>query len=303
MDPMTVPASAPTTGAELIALLASGHPAAPVLAISSVATGADVVKDLFADGDLAVTSLVMDGGGPMWNPSPNDGAVASLERLLESVEPGSLVFADPLHDYDTARLSLERTLEKVRDDGWLVVHDCLSYPWQMSERQHAFEWAGATAVAFRDVAMASGRPWFVVDADFGLGVIGPKGLMIEAAVQPALERKWSTATTQGRVRLVKRQGDLLMRSVDPTAVAALLGSLQSDGVGVLPHRTARELRRIRRHRRILGVQHLPMRATSTAFFLAIRHKQQLGPLGPRLVPVLKRWRHRFDLNHRSALAS
>ena len=290
----------PTTGAELIALLASGSPAAQVLAVCSVATGADVVNALVADQGVTLTSLVMDGGGPMWDPDHGDGAVASLERLLGTVDPSALVFADPLHDYETARPSLQLVLAKVRDDGWLVVHDCLSYPWQMSRRQHCFEWAGATAAAFRDVAMASGRPWFVVDTDFGLGVIGPVGATITVAAQPALERRWGAAQVQGRVRLVRRHGDLLMRSINPVAVRDLLDALRSGGVGVLPQRTTGELRRIRRQRRILGVRHVPMRASSTALFLAIRHKQRLGPLGPRLVPLLGRWKLRFDLNRRPA---
>lgn len=291
--------AAPATGAALIALLASGHRSAPVLALSSDATGADVVADLIADDGLEVTSLVMDGGGPQWEPDRHEEAVASLRRLLEPVEPFAYVFADPLHDYATARPSLELALARVRPDGWLVVHDCLSYPWRMSRRQHAFEWAGATAAAFRDVAMASGRPWFVVDADSGLGVIGPAGRSIVVDDDPALEHRWRSRSPQGRVRLVKRHGDLLMRSVQPEEVHPVLDALRSDGVAALPRRTARELRQLRRQRSLLGVRHLPMRATSTAFFPTIRHKQRLGPLGPRLVTVLRGWKHRFDLNRRA----
>lgn len=290
----------PMTGATLIAARVEFRPAAPLLTISSEATGVDVVANIIQEQGAAVTSVVMKGGGPAWRPGRDRGAVESLAKLLAPLPRFEIVFADPLHDHATAGASLTLALEAVTPDGWLVVHDCLGPPWLMTTRQRGIEWVGATSVAFRDVAVASGRPWFVVDADFGLGVLAPKDAELRVHDDPSLERRWRRRSPSGRLRLARRHGDILMRSIERRHVIPLLTALEAGEAFTLPTRRPAALRRIRRQRRLLGIHRLPMRVTSRALYMAYRYEERLGTYGPRLLPRLRRWRRRYD---RSVLVS
>lgn len=88
------------------------------------------------------------------------------------------VFVDPWHTYDSSIRVLELGLTMLTPGGWLVAHDCLPRDIGLvtpEPREDGSGWCGETWRAFADIAynLPSGSRVFIIDSDFGIGVIQP----------------------------------------------------------------------------------------------------------------------------------
>ena len=89
-----------------------------------------------------------------------------------------LIFIDGLHLYEQAYRDIINSLNSLTDRGLIIVHDC-NPPSEWHQREHNFkgQWNGTTWKAFVKIRCErSDLRSFVVDTDWGVGVINPKGV-------------------------------------------------------------------------------------------------------------------------------
>lgn len=89
--------------------------------------------------------------------------------------PYQLTFVDPYHSYESSYQALKLALESTQE-GWVVVHDCFPRYEIASENWTRGEWSGSTYAAFVDLMRNEfeSRLWFVINSDYGIGVVGPE---------------------------------------------------------------------------------------------------------------------------------
>jgi len=111
---------------------------------------------------------------------PDAACHASLAELTEHIRVVGLrpdiLFVDPWHSYEDSSEVIQLGFDFIRPGGVLVVHDChpphraLTIERPLHPRSW---WCGATWRAFLD--FTGGLPpecdWYVVDSDFGMGVV------------------------------------------------------------------------------------------------------------------------------------
>jgi hypothetical protein len=126
-----------------------------------------------------------------------------------------IAFVDPYHSYPDSIAALELADSRLADDGWMVVHDCFP-PYELANPDYQDgPWCGQTFAAFRDLSAASGRDWFVLDADYGLGVLGPRfsaGLIVDP-IRVDTETLWLGSDPPSRRELLQAHGRELLRVV------------------------------------------------------------------------------------------
>jgi hypothetical protein len=156
---------------------------------------------------------------------PIDQVAAELNRLA----PFEIAFVDPYHSYADSMAALALADSRLEDGGWMVVHDCFP-PFDLTcDVYRAGLWCGHTFSAFRDFCTGSERAWFVVDADYGLGVLGPKGSarLIVDPFSLDLEVTWRGSDHASRRELLEARGRELLRvlpaALSETVVARIIG--------------------------------------------------------------------------------
>lgn len=136
-------------------------------------------------------------------------------------------FVDPYHSYEESCLAIEESLSCLNDNGWMVLHDCFP-PYELTaDSYQEGAWCGSTYAAFRDVAVRGNRAWFVIDSDFGLGVLGPKNSagIIDDAIDASLASAWKISDMQKKRELLKTNGRELMRVISPDKMGVVLDRL------------------------------------------------------------------------------
>lgn len=140
-----------------------------VVALTAETTGNPALQAL----DLSLPQLFVS----VQLPGVEHGTTAEkpAEVSLESlglVGNIDLVMADPHHTYQASVAGVIDGLKLLRAGGVMLVHDCLPPPDLMDPEFQQGSWCGESYAAFRDVCRAFGLPWFTIDADFGIGVVG-----------------------------------------------------------------------------------------------------------------------------------
>lgn len=145
-----------------------------------------------------------------------DGSRYRFRKLVDGLRKTGLrfdlVFVDPYHDYEYSEQTLACALAMATPEATILCHDCLPNPDHTSPTYVPGCWCGVTFAAFRDVALYwQNRSWRVIDADMGIGVIGP---WRETPQQPDLsdlDRQWYNADVLGKIELYRQRGRELMR--------------------------------------------------------------------------------------------
>ncbi|MBI5156600.1 MAG: hypothetical protein HZA58_01155 [Acidimicrobiia bacterium] len=215
-------------GHELLRDLAAATNAKRCLIVTSEDTGNPFLANLrIARFETLVSlqygDLAQDGSASRYRPI---GQVAREARRLGQFD---VAFLDPFHTYRSSLAALRRIGRSTRRHGWMVVHDCYPPYDYSSDTFRPGPWCGSTYAAFRDVAMPSDRAWFVVDDDYGLGVLGPlkTGHLIRHVLPAELARRWARADIDGKRDLLRDHGPQLMRLVEPARVGGLLASVMA----------------------------------------------------------------------------
>lgn len=208
---------------DLVNLVAEGTRAKRCLALTARTTGNPALRGIFVEKFETFVSIQYD---PDLVGRPRGDWYRSLDQSAQEIaglEPFDLAFVDPFHSYRSSIRALDIVARRTRPTGWIIVHDCLPPHALTTPRFVPGHWCGSTYAAFRDFAARGERAWFVVDTDFGLGVLGPEGTKSRISdVAPAeLLREWNAADLEGRRALLRTDGATIMRAL-PSAVATNL---------------------------------------------------------------------------------
>jgi len=85
-----------------------------------------------------------------------------------------LLFLDSWHTYEDSLGILEIGIRLAKPNSIILVHDCLSLSSSLSSDYVPGAWSGVTCFVFREFAKTLNREWFVLDSDYGVGVLGPE---------------------------------------------------------------------------------------------------------------------------------
>lgn len=126
-----------------------------------------------------------------------------------------VAFVDPFHSYEESLRAIRESLACLDDAGWMVLHDCFPPHALTGNDYQPGDWCGFTYAAFRDAASSGDRAWFVVDSDYGLGVLGPKNSfpLVDDGIDATLASAWASASLEGKRELFKTSGRQLLRVI------------------------------------------------------------------------------------------
>jgi len=151
------------------------------------------------------------------------GAGSDFASALERF-PGSfdLVLVDPFHDYADSIDVLTAAIQLAGDDGMVLVHDCMPPRKYVADVFRPGPWAGMTFAAFRDLAPHTGREWFVVASEMGIGVLGP-----QVGAQPTTaDLEWDALTKVGKIAAYVKDPESVMKAVEIDAVPDALAAVE-----------------------------------------------------------------------------
>lgn len=168
-------------------------------------------------------------GGPEIDELARLRSLEVVAREARRLGQFDVAFMDPHHTYRSSVAAFRHVGRRTRRSGWLIAHDCYP-PYELAAetiRPGQGAWCGSTYAAFRDVALPSGRAWFVVDDDYGLGVLGPKntGHLIRQDTPAALAAQWRRADIDAKRELLRESGAQLMRAVPAERVGDMMARL------------------------------------------------------------------------------
>jgi len=209
---------------ELLATVATLTEATRCVVLTSSRTGNPFLGNLAIGRFQTLVSLQYDGG-PDLPAEPLQGLEVVI-RDAQRVGQFDIGFLDPLHSYALSLAAFRAIAGRIKR-GWLIAHDC-NPPYELSAEQYQTgAWCGSTYAAFRDFATASDRAWFVVDDDYGLGVMGPRktGRLVHHGLAPELAERWGRANITTKRELFKEHGPQLMRLVSPDRAEEILTRL------------------------------------------------------------------------------
>ncbi len=143
---------------------------------------------------------------------------------VRALAPYDLTFVDPFHSYKSSLEALKLSLETTT--GWVLVHDCLP-TYELAEPTEVVgAWCGTTYEAITDLMRdpQNTRAWFIIDSDFGIGVMGPENSahLISDAVTSDEVANWFALSTEARRELLKNENLNLFRPVHADRVAQLM---------------------------------------------------------------------------------
>lgn len=144
-----------------------------VLALTSFGTGTPGLKGI--DVSRAGTFVSLRHAHPGMPETSEYLDVAALDRKLHEIGMMfDVIFVDPFHTFEASFELLTVALNHASTRAVIVVHDCMPFDVSLSTEPVDVDWSGVTFAAFRSFVESLNRNWFVVDDDFGLGVIGPE---------------------------------------------------------------------------------------------------------------------------------
>ena len=202
-----------------------------VAAITSVITGTNFLTHL--DHRLAHTFVSLRYTLPEIEEKSDEprltsrwqggGAGSDLESALERLAGAfDLVLVDPYHDYADSIDVISAAIRLAGDDGMVLVHDCMPQRKYVADVFRPGPWAGMTFAAFRDLAPQTGREWFVVASEMGIGVLGP-----QVGAQPtAADLEWAALSKVAKVAAYVGDPRAVMNAVDIDAVPEALAALE-----------------------------------------------------------------------------
>jgi hypothetical protein len=138
-----------------------------------------------------------------------------------------IVFVDPIHTFQDSTFLLEVALKYARPSTLVYVHDCMPFGVSLSQDFLEGAWGGVTYAAFRQFVDSLDRDWFVVDSDFGIGVIGPvvpDGSMRTSITGEESTLGWSLEELSAAFSTSPRK---LMRAISPLDATVALEKLNS----------------------------------------------------------------------------
>lgn len=217
------------TAPDLIHRIARTTRARRFVALSSDSTGIPALGAIEPHAFEVLISMRYSAAGSNAPSTKAFRDIAAVITDLCALGPFDLAFVDPFDSYRESLAALQGLLPCLHRSGWLVVHDCLPPPDLSGEQYVDGPWCGSTYAAFRDVAVSSGRGWFVVDADYGLGVMTPEGTnhLVSRASPARLDTRWALADLEQRRALLAEYAVDLMRVVRPEQVGELLWRMPS----------------------------------------------------------------------------
>jgi hypothetical protein len=234
---------------ELLHAIASLSAARRCLIVTTGTTGHPTLNGISLarfDNLHSVRIGALDGGT---SPNRDYASPDKVAAELDALAVFDIAFVDPHHSYADSMRGLALAEARVADAGWLIVHDCFP-PYELTgETFQADQWCGQTFSAFRDFATAGSRAWFVVDGDFGLGVLGPRGsaAKVHDRIDAETESLWREANPQARRDLLATSGRALLRVAPAELAEDLVSRIIGGGAFAMPgaeeFRPARRLRR------------------------------------------------------------
>jgi hypothetical protein len=245
---------------EIVNFLGEVHGFKRFLEISTATTGAR-----FGDADKRNFELVhrlaynipagFDDGLPIDFRSETLDIKSCVVQMQQSAQRYDIILLDPYHDYQSSWRDIETAFRLLRDDGVLVVHDCLP-PSGGDLISPAFvpgAWCGLTFVAYVDFRMTHDVVFQTVDCDFGCGVIAKtrRG----DGFPNALRAAWSVArhNPERALKLLRNESDALLHLATPhrfldayVAAAPAAVAAARRGLDAEPRRSMGLLRSARR---------------------------------------------------------
>lgn len=156
----------------------------------------------------------------------HQGLLGALS-CMRKIGSFDIAFVDPYHSYEESSLAIRESISCLCDTGWMVLHDCFP-PYRLTgDDYRAGDWCGSTYAAFRDAASSGDRAWFVVDSDYGLGVLGPKNSfpLVDDGIDAALASAWESASLEGKRELFAAHGHVLLRVIPEDRAEAVVSRL------------------------------------------------------------------------------
>jgi hypothetical protein len=148
-----------------------------------------------------------------------------VSTRVKSLGPFDITFVDPFHSYTSSLEALALAID-TSPTGWIVVHDCLPTFVIAGDDEIDGEWSGSTFAAFQDLMRRQyrDRAWFIVDSDFGIGVIAPIGTaqFIEDSVSKNEVETWLSANLEDKRRFLLENSRPLFRAIEPVALHTVL---------------------------------------------------------------------------------
>lgn len=161
----------PSTVADVINLLLPDFPS--VAAITTATTGTPGVAGMNPSLIKSFRSYKY-----MTDAKELDQEFTSLADIDDSTQNlkflYDLLFLDSWHTYEDSLRILEIGLRLAKPNSIILVHDCLSRSSSLSADYVPGAWSGVTCFVFREFAKKVNREWFVLDSDFGVGILGPE---------------------------------------------------------------------------------------------------------------------------------
>lgn len=121
------------------------------------------------------------------DPDPDSNATMTMTsdaffEMNAGAQKFDLVFIDGLHEAEQVKKDIKNALDILNPDGYIVMHDCnpSSKEMQMVPRIQS-EWTGDTWKAFMHFRQMDFLQMFVVDTDYGCGVI-TRGMQVPVPI-------------------------------------------------------------------------------------------------------------------------
>ena len=143
-----------------------------VLSLTSFGTGTPGLKGIDVSKASNFVSLRYS------RPEQGNSRYSTIAQLDEQLQNIGLyfdvLFVDPFHTFQESTSLLAVALKYSNSKAIIFVHDCMPFGVSLSPEMDPVDWSGVTYAAFRQFVETLDRDWFVVDSDFGIGVIGPQ---------------------------------------------------------------------------------------------------------------------------------
>ncbi len=146
----------------------------------------------------------------------SDVSYEKVANEIERFHKFDVAFIDPFHTYEYSLKTLDLGVIMVKDSAWIVVHDCFP-PYELTQENYVEgPWCGSTYQAFIDFASQTDRAWFVINADFGIGILAPRKTSNLLKGGDLYARfKWALlGDKRKRERLLSRDAPKIFRLID-----------------------------------------------------------------------------------------
>jgi hypothetical protein len=147
---------------------------------------------------------------------------------VKYLAPFEISFVDPFHSYASSIEALSLAIDTT-PTGWIVVHDCLPTFDIAGDDEISGEWSGSTFAAFQDLMRSQhhDRAWFIVNSDYGIGVIAPveTAQFLEDSVSTEEIDNWLSASLEEKREHLLKDSRALFRAIEPEAFHNVLESV------------------------------------------------------------------------------